>query len=291
MHPLGASTTAKLMTQKCFVISPIGDPLSETRKRADGFLNEVIRPIAIECGYEVERADDDKSPGIVTEGIVNKIIDADLVIADLHGHNPNVMYELAIRHATDKPLIQMIEIGEAIPFDIGGLNTIFYDPSVNGLSKWREDLRASIKSVANGAKGANPVTRAGLMRTLKIGSGSEQVALNSILEEMQSLRREIRVPRSITSYASIASGESRLLVTPDQYMYSAITEFLMTTSILRGRKFLVQVEDGIAQVSLLPKNLSGPAQTLKYEFKHEPETALSTEIDRVKEKLLKDLEK
>jgi hypothetical protein len=101
----------------CFIISPIGNPESEERNRADGILDEIIRP-ALEPQYRVERADHDKSPGIVTEAIIGKLIDADLVVADLTGHNPNVFYELAIRHATGMPIVQVIESGNNLPFDI-----------------------------------------------------------------------------------------------------------------------------------------------------------------------------
>lgn len=111
----------------CFVVSPIGSPGSPERKRSNGYLREVIEPVAGKAGYRVERADHDKAPGIVTEAIVNKLVLADLVIADLHGPNPNVMYEVALRHATGKPIVQMISDGEALPFDIGGMNTILYD--------------------------------------------------------------------------------------------------------------------------------------------------------------------
>jgi hypothetical protein len=175
----------------CFVVSPIGTLGSEIRKRSDGGLREVIRPVLEAAGYEVFRADEDKTPGMVTEAIINKLIDFDLVVADLHGHNPNVMYEVAIRHATDKPLIQMIEHGESLPFDIGGLNTIFYEYSLDGLAKWRADLRTAVKDIHAGSTGSNPVARAWLVRALTESQDSEAIALSMLLEEMQHLRGEL----------------------------------------------------------------------------------------------------
>jgi hypothetical protein len=49
------------------------------------------------------------------------------VVADLTERNPNVFYELAIRHALRKPLVQLIKKGEAIPFDVAGTRTIYVD--------------------------------------------------------------------------------------------------------------------------------------------------------------------
>lgn len=70
------------------------------------------------------RADQISKSGLITTQIINQIIECPLVIADLTGANPNVFYELAIRHATGKPYIQLIEQGHRLPFDIGGVRTI-----------------------------------------------------------------------------------------------------------------------------------------------------------------------
>ena len=151
----------------CFVVCPVGPRGSETRDRMDGIFNEVIAPVAEEFGYRAEIAIHDKSPGIVTEGMVTKLIEADLVIADLHGHNGNVMYGMALRHATGEPIIQMIPEGEELPFDIAGSNTVTYDFSVHRLARWRKDLRTALQTVADGRAASNPVARASMVRGLQ----------------------------------------------------------------------------------------------------------------------------
>ena len=175
----------------CFVVCPVGPRGSETRNRMDGIFNEVIAPVAEEFGYRAEIAIHDKSPGIVTEGIVTKLIEADLVIADLHGHNGNVMYGMALRHATGEPIIQMIPEGEELPFDIAGSNTVTYDFSVHKLDRWRNDLRTALQKVADGHVASNPVVRANIVRGLQAGArtsmfpglqaqvGSTDVVVNS----------------------------------------------------------------------------------------------------------------
>ena len=163
----------------CFVVCPIGPRGSETRDRMDGIFNEVIAPVAEEFGYRAEVAIHDKNPGIVTEGIVTKLIEADLVIVDLHGHDGNVMYEMALRHATGGPIIQMIPEGEDLPFDIGGSNTVVYAFSVHQLGRWRKDLRAAIETVAVGKVGSNPVAKASMVR------GLQAVSRTSMFPELQ----------------------------------------------------------------------------------------------------------
>jgi hypothetical protein len=111
----------------CFVISPIGDTDSETRKRSDQVLKHVIRPAATLCGYKAVRADEIDKPGMITSQVIQHVVNDDLVVADLTERNPNVFYELAIRHALRKPLVQIIRKGEAIPFDVAGTRTIYVD--------------------------------------------------------------------------------------------------------------------------------------------------------------------
>jgi hypothetical protein len=49
------------------------------------------------------------------------------VIADLSFHNPNVFYELALRHAVRKPIVQISRTADRLPFDIGQFRTIVVD--------------------------------------------------------------------------------------------------------------------------------------------------------------------
>lgn len=86
----------------CFVIAPIGEPGSETRRRSDQILNHVIKPVAKQAGYAAVRADEEGEPGLITHQVIQHLLDDPLVIADLTGRNPNVFYELAIRHAINK---------------------------------------------------------------------------------------------------------------------------------------------------------------------------------------------
>lgn len=110
--------------KECFVISPIGEDGSDIRRRADQILKHVIRPAVEQKGYRAIRADEIDKPGIITSQVIQRVVDDPLVIADLTGRNPNVFYELAIRHAIRKPLVQIIQKGEAIPFDVASTRTI-----------------------------------------------------------------------------------------------------------------------------------------------------------------------
>ena len=102
----------------CFVISPIGDESSPERKRSDQLYKYVVTPAAEAHGYAPVRADKISEPGVITTQIVEYLRDAPVVVADLTDHNPNVYYELAVRHALQKPFVHMIEKRQKLPFDV-----------------------------------------------------------------------------------------------------------------------------------------------------------------------------
>ena len=102
----------------CFIISPIGEPDSEPRKLSDEKYDLIFKPILEELGYEPIRADKESSSNSISRGIVTRLINSELVIADVTSYNANVFYELAIRNAAKKPVIIVKEPDQKLPFDV-----------------------------------------------------------------------------------------------------------------------------------------------------------------------------
>jgi hypothetical protein len=111
----------------CFYITPIGSPESEQRKHSDLFLGSFVEPALTSFGLSVIRADGIDQPGIITKQVIEHIVKSRLVIADLSFHNPNVFYELAIRHMMRLPIVQIIRKADFIPFDVNQARTIVID--------------------------------------------------------------------------------------------------------------------------------------------------------------------
>ena len=115
--------------RKCFVISPIGDEGSEVRKRADQVFKYIIAPVCDETGFEPIRADKLNQPDSITQTIIDYLLNSEIVIADITGHNPNAFYEMGYRASTGKPIIHLKGKNEGIPFDIAGIRAFDYDLS------------------------------------------------------------------------------------------------------------------------------------------------------------------
>lgn len=145
---------------KCFIITPIGNAKSETREKADAIINTIIKPILKELGIEPVVPHESNKPGSITSEIINEIIDDKLVITNLTGLNPNVMYELAIRHSFAKPVVCIYEEGTILPFDIKDDRAIEYEDSISGVNNFKERLKGMIESALSQKTIDNPVTRA-----------------------------------------------------------------------------------------------------------------------------------
>ncbi len=111
----------------CFYISPIGEEGTEQRQHADLFLGSIIEPALEEFGLIVVRADRIGKPGMITAQIIEHVLRSKLVIADLSYHNPNVFYELCLRHGCRLPTVQIIRKADKIPFDLEQFRTIQID--------------------------------------------------------------------------------------------------------------------------------------------------------------------
>ncbi len=108
----------------CFYITPIGEDDSEERRHADFLMEYIIKPAVKEFGLAVVRADQMGKPGMIGKQVIEHILKARLVIADLSFHNPNVFYELSLRHATRLPTVQLRRTVDALPFDLNQYRTI-----------------------------------------------------------------------------------------------------------------------------------------------------------------------
>lgn len=150
----------------CFYITPIGEENSEERKHSDLFLESIVEPALKTLGIQVKRADKIDKPGTITKQIIEYIFKSRLVIADLSYHNPNVFYELALRHSSRLPTIQLIRKSDRIPFDVNQTRTIVIDTTdiyslVPKIEIYRSEIANQVRQALNGTGTEsidNPIT-------------------------------------------------------------------------------------------------------------------------------------
>lgn len=180
--------------QTCFVISPIGEDGSDVRKRADQILKHVIKPAAEACGYDPIRADQISEPGIITSQVIQHIVDDPLIIADLTGRNPNVFYELAIRHAIRKPLVQIIQKGEKMPFDVAGMRTVNVDhQDLDSVEEAKQEIQKQIKAIADKKPEdiESPISFSLELQSLRSSENPEERSVADFVAAVSDLRSDI----------------------------------------------------------------------------------------------------
>lgn len=107
----------------------------------------LIKP-ALGSRYAVDRADMMPKTGFITTTVIRRLVEDSLVIADLTDRNPNVYYELALRHSAGKPFVHIAQAETELPFDVQPVATIFYaldDPSA--LKQALGELKQQVKAI------------------------------------------------------------------------------------------------------------------------------------------------
>lgn len=138
----------------CFVISPIGKEGTPKYQEFRNVLDYMIKP-AIEksdCGLKLEvlRADDIQRAGAFIRDILEYLAESYIVIADLTYNNPNVFYELGVRHALRPRTILIAKELRFIPTDLRGYRAITYDyKSGEGIRKFDEQIKKCLKEIIN----------------------------------------------------------------------------------------------------------------------------------------------
>ena len=91
-------------------------------------------------GVEVVRGDEVRAKGAILSHIVRQMLSARIIIANVNGRNPNVMYELGIAHAMGKDVLIIAHTKEGAPFDISSRRILFYKDGRDLRDKLRNEL-------------------------------------------------------------------------------------------------------------------------------------------------------
>ncbi len=154
----------KKKTPDCFVIMPISDPDDYDNGHFTRVYEDIMQPAINNAGFQPRRADEVKETNFIHLDILKSLIDAPMAICDLSSRNPNVLFELGIRQAFDKPVVLIQEKGTPKIFDIGPLRYLEYskDMKYHDVLKTQEELKQAIaatKSAEGESGNINSIVR------------------------------------------------------------------------------------------------------------------------------------
>ncbi|WP_460410067.1 MULTISPECIES: hypothetical protein [unclassified Pseudomonas] len=134
----------------CFVIMPIADMDGYEPGHFTRVYEHLIKPACLKAGYIADRADMVAASNYIIIDILRKIVESDLVICDLSGRNPNVLYELGVRQAFNLPTVLIKDQITPRIFDIQGLRCADYRHSlrIDEVQKEQETIRNAVIETA-----------------------------------------------------------------------------------------------------------------------------------------------
>jgi tetratricopeptide (TPR) repeat protein len=200
-----------------------------------------------EAGLEPLRADE-KSLGTnaIVKDITNSIFNARMIIADVSGRNPNVLYELGLAHAAKKPVVILVQDEQDVPFDLKHIRYLKY--SDRKLPQLKPALIERIKSTMAMDEKSQP----DFFPELKIMS-------ESVIEELEYLRQRSK-PLKISVVPENADifFNDRFIGSPPQFVH-------VNPDAERNTVSAVAVEHLETYMVIMPEDIERGEVTIKLE--------------------------
>ena len=110
---------------------------------------DVIKAVCEEAGCPARRVDEIYGPTKIINDVFSTIVQSQLVICDLTGKNPNVLYEAGLAHALGRDVILLTQNKEDVPFDLQQIRFISYVRNNEGFESLRSELKWSLDAALN----------------------------------------------------------------------------------------------------------------------------------------------
>jgi len=145
------------MKRNAFVIMPFSATVNCTEEEWTEIFENVFKPALEGCNFNCERAV--PSTGSLISSIVEKLRNSWLVIADITDRNPNVFYELGVRHSLSKRTLIVCQDAQTIPSDLKGYWSLEYGIRPAKVAKFAKDIARIVSEIeSNPHRSDSPVS-------------------------------------------------------------------------------------------------------------------------------------
>ncbi len=184
--------------KECFVIMPIGtgDAYKTYRNRYEHIIEPAVQGIEVNGKqvFRCVRADFVSKAGSITRDLLTRLYSSTAVIADLTDLNPNVFYELGVRHALRSGTILIALKGTKPPFDVGDLRVITYEDRVGAEKKAIPEMQEILRSLLEPVITIDSPVLHAIPQLSELGATKEYEArINSVERERDLLRAQLDV--------------------------------------------------------------------------------------------------
>ena len=199
-------STDKTSEQICGVVMPISsiDGCSESHWLE---VLSILRDAITDSGFKPNLVSDSDDSGIIHKRIIENLYDNPIVVCDVSGKNPNVMFELGMRLAFDKPTIIIKDNKTSYTFDTSNIEHLEYPRDlrfsdiVDFKKKLTDKIKATYQKSQNDANYSTFLKHFGSFKVAKIDK-EEVSGQEFILEELKNIRREISKSGHLSTFKS-----------------------------------------------------------------------------------------
>jgi len=191
------------LNKDCFVIMPISDAEGYDKGHFERVYEDIVKPAIANTEFHARRADEVKETNFIHLDILKKLIDAPIAVCDLSSRNPNVLFELGIRQAFDKPVVLIQEKGTPKIFDIGPLRYLEYSKGMKYHDVMRTQLELSEAIVATKAAEGQQGNVNSIVRLMALnspasipnleGENKEAFAIDVLQTQLNDVRKMIEI--------------------------------------------------------------------------------------------------
>lgn len=185
----------KSMGERCFVMMPISDQGDYPQGHFDKIYEQIFKPAIKEAGYEPYRVDENKLCDSIIGKIFSALQECPMALCDLSNRNPNVLYELGIRQAYDKPVVLVKDEKTEQIFDVSAIRTVPYS-STRLYEEVLKDRKAITEAICSTKEGKqNSIIKVVNVKNAEVQKGEVsqedkiEVLLSGLLEDVKELKK------------------------------------------------------------------------------------------------------
>lgn len=131
----------------CFVIMPISTPDGYQEGHFDCVYERIFKPAIEQAGFVPCRVDEGHASKSITDQIYRNLIQSQMVLCDISANNPNVFYELGVRHGLEEKISLVKDDLSEAPFDIKGIHFDVYSSNMDKHYSHEDDIETIRKNL------------------------------------------------------------------------------------------------------------------------------------------------
>ncbi len=183
-------------------------------------VKDIITESIAAAGYTANLVSDADDSGVIQRRIVQNLYDNKIVICDVSGKNPNVMFELGLRLAFDKPTIVVMDDKTNYSFDTAPIEHLKYprDLRYSAILSFKEDLKnkilATIKKADEDPEYSVFLRNFGEFKVASIEhkEGSMNEVILARLEDMSNQIADIRRSQSLRLFPRVENDTQKEMI-------------------------------------------------------------------------------